>query len=123
MQNPDDKLTKQMAALTISPKPPKKRKRNISFFDGDCCEKPRPELTITYNRLNGDVLSIKTFQEERKEEQNEYKRLLENKKRIKLEKEKEKKSKTVKEDFDDALSILSFIPLSMENLSIQTKKQ
>ena len=83
MQNSDDKLTKQMAALTMKPNPtivitpPKKRKRHISFFDGDGYEKPRPEMTVTYDRLNGNILSIKTFEEERKEEEDEYNQWLE----------------------------------------------
>ena len=67
MQPTDEKLDKQMAALTITPNPnlvitpPKKRKRHISFFDGDGCEKPRPEMTVIYDRLNGNILSIKTL--------------------------------------------------------------
>ncbi len=130
MQQPNNKLIANMTSLVITQKtiskvivPQLKRKRHISFFDGEGFEKPRPESTVTYDRINGDVLSIKSFAEERNEEQKEYKAWLENKKRIKLEKEKEKASKTAKEDLDDALSILSFIPLSMENLSIQTKNK
>ena len=127
MQNPNDKLTKQMAALTINPKPtivitpPKKRKRHISFFDGDGCEKPRPEMTVTYDRLNGNILSIKTFQEERNEEEKEYNHWLEAKRQKRIKKQKEKDAKTPEQDLEEALAQLSYIPLSVNNLSNNTK--
>lgn len=127
MQNPDDKLTKQMAALTIKPNPtivitpPKKRKRNISFFDGDGCEKPRPEMTVTYDRLNGNILSIKTFKEERKEEEDEYNQWVEAKRQKRIKKQKEKNAKTPEQDLEEALAQLSYIPLSVNNLSNNTK--
>ena len=128
MQNPDDKLTKQMAALTMKPNPtivitpPKKRKRHISFFDGDGCEKPRPEMTVTYDRLNGNILSIKTFEEERKEEQDEYNKWLEAKRQKKLKKQQEKDAKTPEQDLEEALAQLSYIPLAVNNLSTHIKQ-
>lgn len=118
MQNPNDKLTKQMAALTITPNPtlvitpPKKRKRHISFFDGDGCEKPRPEMTVTYDRLNGNILSIKTFDEERKAEQDEYNQWIEDKRKKRIKKE----SITPEQDLEDMLAQLSYIPLEISNL-------
>tara|TARA_A200000113_G_C8869039_1_gene355855 strand:- start:813 stop:1184 length:372 start_codon:yes stop_codon:yes gene_type:complete len=118
MQNPNDKLTKQMAALTITPNPtlvitpPKKRKRHISFFDGDDCEKPRPEMTVTYDRLNGNILSIKTFDEERKAEQDEYNQWIEDKRKKRIKKE----SITPEQDLEDMLTQLSYIPLEISNL-------
>ena len=127
MQDPDDKLTKQMAALTMKPNPtiditpPKKRKRHISFFDGDGCEKPRPEMTVTYDRLNGNILSIKTFEEERKEEQNEYDQWLQNKRQKHIKKQEEKQSKTPEQDLEDALAKLSYIPLAINNLISEPK--
>ena len=127
MQNPDDKLTKQMAALTIKPNPtivitpPKKRKRHISFFDGDSCEKPRPEMTVTYDRLNGNILSIKTFQEERKEEEDEYKHWIEAKRQKRIKKQQEKDEKTPEQDLEEALAQLSYIPLAVNNIYNNTK--
>ncbi|MAH20702.1 MAG: hypothetical protein CMB96_04600 [Flavobacteriaceae bacterium] len=122
MQNPDEKLDKQMAALTITPNPtlvitpPKKRKRHISFFDGDGCEKPRPEMTVTYDRLNGNILSIKTFDEERKAEQDEYNQWLEAKRQKRIKKQQEKDAKTPEQDLEDMLAQLSYIPLDISNL-------
>ena len=107
-----------MAALTITPNPtlvitpPKKRKRHISFFDGDGCEKPRPEMTVTYDRLNGNILSIKTFDEERKAEQDEYNQWIEDKRKKRIKKE----SITPEQDLEDMLAQLSYIPLEISNL-------
>ena len=118
MQPTDEKLDKQMAALTITPNPtlvitpPKKRKRHISFFDGDGCEKPRPEMTVTYDRLNGNILSIKTFDEERKGEQDEYNQWIEDKRKKRIKKE----SITPEQDLEDMLAQLSYIPLEISNL-------
>ena len=118
MQPTDEKLDKQMAALTITPNPtlvitpPKKRKRHISFFDGDGCEKPRPEMTVTYDRLNGNILSIKTFDEERKAEQDEYNQWIEDKRKKRIKKE----SITPEQDLEDMLAQLSYIPLEISNL-------
>ena len=118
MQPTDEKLDKQMAALTITPNPtlvitpPKKRKRHISFFDGDGCEKPRPEMTVIYDRLNGNILSIKTFDEERKGEQDEYNQWIEDKRKKRIKKE----SITPEQDLEDMLAQLSYIPLEISNL-------
>ena len=127
MQSKSENIEKQMAALTITPNPtivitpPKKRKRRISFFDGDNCDKPRPEMTVTYDRLNGNILSIKTFEEERKEEQNEYDQWLQNKRQKHIKKQEEKQSKTPEQDLEDALAKLSYIPLAINNLISEPK--
>ena len=126
MQNTTDNIENKMATISISPQtiaqvitPPKKRKRHISFFDGDSYEKPRPQVTITYDKQSGDTVSVKTFDQERQEEEQEYQEWLEKKRRKRAKIAAVKAAKTPEQDLADALSQLSYIPLSIDNLSNQ----
>lgn len=126
MQNTKDNIENKMAAISISPRtiaqvitPPNKRKRHISFFDGDTCEKPRPRVTVTYDEQSGDTVSVKTFDQERQEEEQEYQEWLEKKRRKRAKIAAAKAAKTPEQDLADALLQLSYIPLSVDNLSNQ----
>lgn len=123
MQNTTDYIEKKMAAIVLSPQTvtqcithSKKRKRNISFFDGDSYEKPRPQVTVTYDTHSGDTVSIKTFEQERNDEENDYKEWLERKREKRAKIMKIKDEKTPEQDLADALAQLSYIPLSINNL-------
>lgn len=121
-----DYIEKKMAAIVLSPQTVtqcithfKKRKRNISFFDGDSYENPRPQVTVTYDRHSGDTVSIKTFDQERKDEEEDYKEWLERKREKRAKIMKIKAEKTPEQDLADALAQLSYIPLSINNLVSQ----
>ena len=73
-------------------------------------------MTVTYDRLNGNILSIKTFDEERKAEQDEYNQWLEAKRQKRIKKQQEKDAKTPEQDLEDMLAQLSYIPLDISNL-------
>ena len=94
----------------------KKRKRNISFFDGDGDGKPRPAITAIYDRATGSLLSVKTFDEERAEEEEEFRAWIAEKKAKKAEKKLIEDSKTTEQDMDEALGELLFNPLDIANL-------
>ena len=124
MQNTTDYIEKKMAAIVLSPQtitsgitPPKKRKRHTSFFDGDSYEKPRPQVTVTYDRHSGDTVSIKTFDQQRQDEEKEYKEWLERKREKRAKVREIKEAKTPEQDLADALAQLSYIPLFVNNLS------
>ena len=57
---------------TINLTPPTKKRKRITFFDGDNEDKPRPAVTAIYDREDGTLLSVKTFDEERADEEAEY---------------------------------------------------
>ena len=121
-----DYIEKKMADIVLFPQTiiegithSKKRKRNISFFDGDSYEKPRPLVTVTYDRHSGDTVSIKTFDQERRDEENDYKEWLERKREKRAKIMKIKAEKTPEQDLTDALAQLSYIPLSINNLVSQ----
>ena len=118
MQDNTDNIENKMAAISISQviTPPKKRKRHISFFDGDSDEKPRPQVTITYDKLSGDTVSVQTFDQERLQEEHEYQQLLERKRRKRAKLLAIKEAKTPEQDLLDALSELSYNPLDVNNL-------
>jgi len=110
-------------SISISPQtitqvitPPKMQKRHISFFDGDSYEKPRPLVTITYDKLSGDTVSVKTFDQERQQKEQEYQEWLERKRQKHVKFAAIKATKTHEQDLLDALSQLSYIPLSIDNL-------
>ena len=99
---------------------PQKRKRHITFFDGDNYEKPRPAVTAVYDTASGEMLSIKTFQEQRDEEEAEFREYLAAKKR-KREAAKAKKAAaheatTDQQDMEKALSELCFNPMDIQNI-------
>jgi hypothetical protein len=116
-------IEKKMADIVLFPQTiiegithSKKRKRNISFFDGDSYEKPRPLVTVTYDRHSGDTVSIKTFDQERRDEENDYNEWLEKKREKRAKIMKIKAEKTPEQDLTDALAQLSYISLSINNL-------
>ena len=94
----------------------KKRKRHISFFDGDGDDKPRPAITAIYDRATGSLVSVKTFEEERAEEEEEFQAWIAEKKAKKAEKKLIEDSKTKEQDMDEALDELLFNPLDIANL-------
>ena len=119
-----DYIEKKMADIVLFPQTiiegithSKKRKRNISFFDGDSYEKPRPQVTVTYDKHSGYTVSIKTFDQERRDEEKEYKEWIERKREKRAKAMKIKAEKTPEQDLTDALAQLSYIPLSINNLS------
>ena len=104
---------------TINLTPPttttKKRKR-ITFFDGDNEDKPRPAVTAIYDREDGTLLSVKTFDEERADEEAEYQAWLAEKRERKAKKKRIEEAKTEEQDMEEALDELSFNPLDVANL-------
>ena len=104
---------------TINLTPPatttKKRKR-ITFFDGDNEDKPRPAITAIYDREDGTLLSVKTFDEERADEEAEFQAWLAEKRERKAKKKKIEAAKTEEQDMEEALDELSFNPLDVANL-------
>ena len=104
---------------TINLTPPatttKKRKR-ITFFDGDNEDKPRPAVTAIYDREDGTLLSVKTFDEERADEEAEFQAWLAEKRERKAKKKKIEAAKTEEQDMEEALDELSFNPLDVANL-------
>ena len=104
---------------TINLTPPatttKKRKR-ITFFDGDNEDKPRPAITAIYDREDGTLLSVKTFDEERADEEAEFQAWLAEKRERKAKKKKIEAAKTEEQDMEEALDELSFNPLELANL-------
>ena len=104
---------------TINLTPPatttKKRKR-ITFFDGDNEDKPRPAITAIYDREDGTLLSVKTFDEERAQEEAEFQAWLAEKRERKAKKKKIEAAKTEEQDMEEALDELSFNPLDVANL-------
>ena len=93
----------------------KKRKR-ITFFDGDNEDKPRPAVTAIYDREDGTLLSVKTFDEERADEEAEYQAWLAEKRERKAKKKRIEEAKTEEQDMEEALDELSFNPLELANL-------
>lgn len=95
---------------------PQKRKRHITFFDGDNYEKPRPAVTAVYDTASGEMLSIKTFQEQRNEEEAEFREYLAAKKRKREAAKAKKAAKTDEEDMEQAMVELSFNPMDITNI-------
>tara|TARA_B100000902_G_scaffold364907_1_gene385324 strand:+ start:2224 stop:2646 length:423 start_codon:yes stop_codon:yes gene_type:complete len=136
MYKPNDKSSEpniDMTTLVISPTlyspdlsaglstvSVKKRKRRISFFDGENYDKPRPAVTAVYDRDTGVMLSVKTFDQKREEEDREFAEWMAVKRRKRdAEKAKaaaEKAAKTEDEDMKDAVNELSYNPMDMDVL-------
>ncbi len=136
MYKPNDKSSEpniDMTTLVISPTlyspdlsaglstvSVKKRKRRISFFDGENYDKPRPAVTAVYDRDTGVMLSVKTFEEERKEEDREFAEWMAAKRRkrdaAKAKAAADKAAKTEDEDMKDAVNELSYNPMDMDVL-------
>jgi len=111
-------LSAGLSTFNIQPlcemqKRPRKRKRHITFFDGDSPNKPRPAITAVYDTSSGKMLSIKTFQEQRDEEEAEFREYLAAKKR---KREAKKAAKTDEEDMEQAMVELSFNPMDITNI-------
>ena len=136
MQTPNDKNPEpdiDMTTLVISPTlyspdlsaglstvSVKKRKRRITFFDGENYDKPRPAVTAVYDKDTGEMLSVKTFAEEREEEDREYREWMAAKKRkrdaAKAKAAAEKAAKTEDEDMKEAIDELSYNPMDVDIL-------
>ena len=136
MYKPNDKSSEpniDMTTLVISPTlyspdlsaglstvSVKKRKRRISFFDGENYDKPRPAVTAVYDRDTGVMLSVKTFEEEREEEDREFAEWMAAKRRkrdaAKAKAAADKAAKTEDEDMKDAVNELSYNPMDMDVL-------
>ena len=106
-----------LSAINLTPPATttKKRKR-ITFFDGDNEDKPRPAVTAIYDREDGTLLSVKTFDEERADEEAEFQAWLAEKRERKDKKKKIEEAKTEEQDMEEALDELSFNPLDVANL-------
>lgn len=106
-----------LSAINLTPPATttKKRKR-ITFFDGDNEDKPRPAVTAIYDREDGTLLSVKTFDEERADEEAEFQAWLAEKRERKAKKKKIEEAKTEEQDMEEALDELSFNPLDVANL-------
>ena len=136
MYKPNDKSSEpniDMTTLVISPMlyspdlsaglstvSVKKRKRRISFFDGENYDKPRPAVTAVYDRDTGVMLSVKTFDQKREEEDREFAEWMAAKRRkrdaAKAKAAADKAAKTEDEDMKDAVNELSYNPLDMDVL-------
>ena len=101
---------------TVNLTPPTKKRKRITFFDGDNEDKPRPAVTAIYDREDGTLLSVKTFDEERADEEAEYQAWLAEKRERKAKKKRIEEAKTEEQDMEEALDELSFNPLELANL-------
>ena len=101
---------------TINLTPPTKKRKRITFFDGDNEDKPRPAVTAIYDREDGTLLSVKTFDEERADEEAEYQAWLAERREKKPKKKRIEEAKTEEQDMEEALDELSFNPLDVANL-------
>lgn len=110
-------LSSGLSTINLTPlaSTTKKRKR-ITFFDGDNEDKPRPAVTAIYDREDGTLLSVKTFDEERADEEAEYQAWLAEKRERKAKKKRIEETKTEEQDMEEALDELSFNPLDVANL-------
>ena len=110
-------LSSGLSTINLTPlaSTTKKRKR-ITFFDGDNEDKPRPAVTAIYDREDGTLLSVKTFDEERADEEAEYQAWLAEKREKKAKKKRIEETKTEEQDMEEALDELSFNPLDVANL-------
>ena len=101
---------------TVNLIPLSKKRKRITFFDGDNEDKPRPAVTAIYDREDGTLLSVKTFDEERADEEAEYQAWLAEKRERKAKKKRIEETKTEEQDMEEALDELSFNPLDVANL-------
>ena len=101
---------------TINLIPLGKKRKRITFFDGDNEDKPRPAVTAIYDREDGTLLSVKTFDEERADEEAEFQAWLAEKREKRAKKKKIEEAKTEEQDMEEALDELSFNPLELANL-------
>ena len=110
-------LSSGLSTINLNPlaSTTKKRKR-ITFFDGDNEDKPRPAVTAIYDREDGTLVSVKTFDEERADEETEFQAWLAEKRERKAKKKRIEAAKTEEEDMEEALDELSFNPLELANL-------